>query len=256
MHIFVGCDARENVCWQVLQYNLMYRWGHKLIPIRHRELRDAGKFTRSWTIDAKGQYYDKLDGKPFSTEFSHARFAAIPLAREMGLTDWCMFVDCDFLFLHDPKEMLVYTDGRAAISCVQYNWREPEGLKMDGMMQLFYHRKLWSSMFLFRPTHPAHEVMTWDRINFATGAAMHAFDWVTDKEVLEIPKEWNWIPEYTDRDIKPKAVHFSFGGPWMTGFENVPYANDWRKEYQETLIAMVEDDMALDPVLVATGKMM
>jgi hypothetical protein len=253
MRVFVGHDAREQIPFSVLEANLA-SFGHEVIPIKHRELRDAGKFNREWLIDSDGQYYDRRDLKPFSTEFSHTRFAAIPLAREMGIRDWCMFVDCDFLFLEDPAQMLDYKDEETAISCVQYKWQEPEGKKMDGMLQLLYHRKLWSSMFLFRPDHPAHDWLTFHRVNWATGAEMHAFCWVGDDEISEVPPEWNWIPNFTDPDIKAKAVHWSYGGPWMPGYENVAYAQHWREMYHDTLKGMVDHRVALDPDKAAHGR--
>lgn len=252
MRIFVGYDSREHVCWQVLQHNLK-QWGHDVIPLRHRDLRDRGKFSREWLIDSDGQYFDRRDLKPFSTEFSHTRFAAIPLARELGIKDWCAFVDCDFLFLKDPVNCLDYVDNTAAIGCVQYEWNEPEGRKMDGMLQLLYHRKLWSSFFLFNPQHEAHNWLSFHRLNWATGAQLHSFSWVDDDLIREVPKSWNWIPDFTDPDITPDAVHWSYGGPWMKGFENADYADVWRRAYQATLEDMASNAVALDPAKVASG---
>lgn len=254
MDIFVGYDAREHLCFQVLEHNLVHQFGHKVHPIKHRELRKAGKFSRAWTIDEAGQYWDGRDGKPFSTEFSHTRFAAIPLAREMGIHETCMFVDCDFLFLRDPALLLQYMALDTALACVQYDWKEPEGKKMDGMMQLLYHRKLWSSMFLFNPDHPAHDWMTWHKLNWASGAEMHSFAWVPDDAIVRLADEWNYIPTFTDGTIHASAVHWSYGGPWMPGFEYVEHAQDWRRAYDDTLVYMIENSTALDPEKISHGR--
>lgn len=253
MKIFVGYDAREHLCFQTLEHNL-WKFGHEVIPIRHRELRAQGKFSRPWLIDEDGQYHDQRDGKPFSTEFSHARFAAIPMARIMGLDEWCLFVDVDFLFRDDPAKILTYVDKNHAIGCTQYNWQEPEGKKMDGMLQLLYYRKLWSCIFAFNPQHPAHDWLTWHRINWETGASLHAFSWIEDEQVSEIPPEWNYIPNFTDTAIDAKAVHWSYGGPWMPNFKYVEYADEWRAAYDEALVYMVENQVALDVDLVADGR--
>ncbi len=254
MLVFVGYDSREHCCWQVLEFNLK-RWGHDVYPIKHRELRAAGKFSREWFTEADGQWVDRRDGKPFSTEFSHSRFAAFMLAREMGVTDWCMFVDCDFLFLSDPAHLLNLVDERHSLGCVQYKWDEPEGDKMDGMVQLRYYRKLWSSLFLFKPDHPDHKRMTWHKLNFATGAELHAFDWVRDdRSVAQLPESWNWIPDFSDPDIEPNAIHWSYGGPWMEGFEQVAHASKWRLEWHQALQYMAAKRVALNPLLVSKGR--
>jgi hypothetical protein len=254
MDIFVGYDAREHACFQVLEYNLS-QWGHTVHPIKHRELRDQGKFNREWFTEADGQWIDRRDMKPFSTEFSHTRFAAIPLAREMGIREWCMFVDVDFLFLDDPADMFRdVAESHHALACVQHNWAEPEGKKMDGMLQLLYDRKLWSSLFLFDPRHPLHDWMTYHRVNWATGAEMHAFSWIEDRFIAKLPSRWNHIPNFSDPDEEASAIHWSYGGPWMPGFEEAPYADIWRQAYHSTLMHMVENRVALDPDKVSHGR--
>lgn len=264
MICFVGYDSREHVAFQVLENNLV-EWGHTVIPIKHKALRDQGKFNREWLIQGDGQYIDGRDLKPFSTEFTHSRFAAIPMARGMGISEWCMFCDTDFLFRYDPKEMLqliadqkgkysIAGGGDYAIACVKHDWHGEEGIKMDGMLQLYYHRKLWSSMFLFRPLHYAHNWLTWQKVNWCSGQELHSFKWVDDDLIGELPAEWNYIPAYTDTNIVAKGIHWSYGGPWMPGFRDVEYAEDWRKAYHATLVSMVDREAALDPYLVEDGR--
>lgn len=177
------------------------------------------------------------------------------MARELGIKEWCMFVDVDFLFLDDPVGMFRdVTETHHALACVQHNWAETEGKKMDGMLQLLYNRKLWSSLFLFKPDHPVHDWLTWHRINWASGAEMHAFSWIEDSFIAKLPSRWNHIPNFSSSDEAPSAIHWSYGGPWMPGFEDVDYANLWRKEYHSTLKFMVADKVALDPKLVSHGR--
>ena len=256
LHIFVGYDSREHACFQVLEYNLG-SYGHTVHPVNHRQLRDAKKFSREWIIKEDGQYEDLRDRKPFSTEFSHSRFVSIPMAREMGIHEWCMFVDTDFLFLRDPTEtlqLIALGSSGHALACVQYDWHETEGIKMDGMLQLLYDRKLWSSMFLFNPDHPCHDWLTFHRVNWESGASMHAFKWVPDNLIAKIDNRWNYVPSYTDPLVKPSAIHWSYGGPWMPGFEEVEYAGLWRETYHSTLQYMVAHNVARNPALVAAGR--
>ena len=32
---------------------------------------------------------------------------------------------------------------------------------------------------------------------------------------------------------QPSAVHFTDGGPWLKGFEDQPYADEWRAVHSE-----------------------
>ncbi|MFT5438413.1 MAG: hypothetical protein ACI9MJ_000272 [Alphaproteobacteria bacterium] len=38
----------------------------------------------------------------------------------------------------------------------------------------------------------------------------------------------NWLEGWSSPDIDPKIVHMTRGIPTMAGFENIPYADEWR----------------------------
>jgi hypothetical protein len=57
---------------------------------------------------------------------------------------------------------------------------------------------------------------------------LHRFCWLEDDEIGELPVEWNWLVGHSDPEVNPKNVHFTDGGPWFQGFENVPHADEWR----------------------------
>ena len=79
LNVYIGYDSREQEAYEVCRHSLLKFNNEDFsvypIPVKHQELRDMGLFDRRWVIDEDGQYWDELDGKPFSTEFSHTRFA-------------------------------------------------------------------------------------------------------------------------------------------------------------------------------------
>ena len=75
--IFIGYDEREKLAADVCAHSIRRR-SHGDLEIKylkHKPLRKAGLFNREWKVCGdNGQTIDALDGKPFSTEFSHTRF--------------------------------------------------------------------------------------------------------------------------------------------------------------------------------------
>ena len=238
INVYVGYDAREHEAYEVCRYSLMKHnsddFSVNVIPLKHQELRDSGLFYRRWVIDEEGQYWDELDGKPFSTEFSHSRFAIQEYATQVHKQrGWTMFVDCDFLFRVPVKELFKLTEDNLfchnAVMCVKFDWTPTNTIKMDNKVQTGYPRKLWSSMMLWNLDHPSHEVMGYFKLNESNGIELHTFRWLDNSEIGEIHPRWNYVSGVTKLEDEPAAIHFSEGGPWFKGYENVEYATEWNK---------------------------
>jgi len=241
LDVYIGYDAREHIAAQVCKHSLVRRSSEPVDVtfLSHKGLRMWHGFDRPWHMDSNGQMWDNRDKRPFSTEFSHARFMAPLLHKEKvknkGANKWALFIDCDFLFLHDVAELFEYGyQSNDAVRCVKRNWRGEDGKKMDNVIQEGYNRKLWSSLFLFNVEHPAITLML-DDVNNQTGRWLHNFKWVTDDEAIgDLPSGWNYIPEDKFTSPRPNeisAVHYSYGGPYMEGYEDVEFGDEWRKEY-------------------------
>lgn len=243
-HVFVGYDPREHDAWLVCKHTLETYHGKRqdvqAHPLGHRSLRHAGMFSRTWEVDAAGQYHDTIDGKPFSTDFSHSRFIVPHLAKSAGLSGWVMFVDCDFMFLGPVEALFKLAEGSdKALLCVQHHMSVKDGSKkMDGVLQTSYARKMWSSIMMINLDHPSNDKLTVDEVNTRAGSWLHQFGWLLDHEIGELPETWNWIPGHSDEKTAPEAVHYSFGGPYMRGFERVPYAQEWRLFFREVMFIM------------------
>jgi hypothetical protein len=252
--VYIGYDPREHAAYMVCESSLKspIRGGQTFsspLVLSTRQLRRNGDFDRPWRVDSAGQFHDERDGKPFSTEFSHSRFLVPYLAskgRPAGKRGWALFVDCDFMFLEDACGLMEIADPAYACMVVQHPWLlVVEGEKMDNQVQQLYRRKLWSSLVLWNLDHPANEplISNPELVNRMSGAELHAFSWLADDQIGRLPFEWNWIPGLTDKlpECEPKAIHWSFGGPWMDGFEHSPYADEWR----ERLSLLVERCLVL-----------
>lgn len=241
--IFIGHDSREPIAASVLVHSIQKRTKIPLsiTYLKHRELRKRGLFTRPWLIDAvTGGYIDLLDGKPFSTEFSHTRFLVPHLMRYKG---WALFIDSDMVFLSDIRKLFDLCDDKYAVMCVKHTHiPEQKKTKMDGREQLRYHRKNWSSFVLWNCGHSANAGLSPERVNFMRGSELHAFSWLRDDQIGDLPFTYNYIngvsPKMATNSSgmpagKPSAIHYTEGGPWFEECMEVPYAGVWMEEYED-----------------------
>ena len=228
--VYVGYDSREDIAYEVCRHSIVRRASVpvEVIPLNHRELRRQGLFWRPWIIRGDGQFIDGVDGLPFSTEFSHTRFLVPDLAKKKG-AEWALFVDCDFLFLEDIKKLFDLRDKQYPVMCRKFQFHPASDKKMDGMIQSSYDKKLWSSLCLWNFRHWGTRVLSPAEINKESGSWLHQFKWLNEKEIGEIPEEWNSI---IGDDEVPKAIHYTEGGPWFKNYEKTLYANKWFQELE------------------------
>ena len=108
-----------------------------------------------------------------------------------------VFCDSDMVFLTDIAELLEEVDDKKAVSCVQHDYTPPPGMKMDGQQQLAYPRKNWSSMVVWNCAHKDNAKVTIDLVNDSeiTGAYLHRFSWLEDKDIGLLGPQWNWLVE-------------------------------------------------------------
>lgn len=258
-HIFIGYDERQPLPFAVAKYTLEK---HATIPIKvhkldHRELRDLGLFNRVWTVDAKGQYIDNLDGKPFSTQFSFTRFLVPALWKKLTTLDkhpWVMFVDCDFVFTGDIKKLFLEiqdhyktfgTEQRAPVWCVKHDYKPAESTKMDGMQQVQYNMKLWSSLMVFDMWHTDCDNLTPDYVNTASGRDLHTFEWVSDVESIgSLDESWNFIPDHSEgKTAVTNGLHYTEGGPWFKEYRDCRYNFLWNGELVEYYKSLLDFDL-------------
>jgi hypothetical protein len=226
LRVFVGYDSAEDQAYQVCAQSILDHASVPvlIVPLDKRRLRHAGLYRREWYADGV-QRIDASDGRPFSTEFAFTRFLVPALCQWFGAAIFC---DCDFLWRADIAELARLYDPSHAVQVVKHDHRPTEAVKMHGISQHHYLRKNWSSLILWNCEHPSNLMITPDRVNQERGQWLHAFDWLRPDQIGSLPQVWNWLESESDSNIDPKAVHFTGGGPWHAGFEDVSYADEWR----------------------------
>lgn len=226
--IFIGFDPREAVAYQVAKLSIARRSSapFPVMGVELSELRHDGLYWRS-TSRVDGKLWDNISGASMSTEFAISRFLVPHLAKYTG---WAVFMDCDVLIRRDMTELFDLADDRYAVMCVKHTYEPPEGVKMDGQAQQRYARKNWSSVMLFNCAHPSNRALNPDYVNAVPGRDLHRFAWLPDDQIGEIGTCWNWLVGHSAPDVDPAIVHFTEGGPWFNGYENVPFAEEWRRE--------------------------
>lgn len=225
-HIWIGHDSREltayRVCCESIVANAK-RCRPILSPISSRTLGPA--YYRP-TSRRDGVLWDNLSDAPMATEFSLARFF-VPVVQREG---WAMFCDADFLFRWDVEDLFALADDRYAVMVVKHVQRPAETVKMDGQVQTAYPRKNWSSLFLVNCDAPEVKAFSIIDANGMKGAELHQFRWIRDDaRIGELPVEWNWLAGVSEPVLHPKAVHFTLGTPDMDGYEDQPFADEWRE---------------------------
>lgn len=86
-----------------------------------------------------------------------------------------MFVDCDFLYTVDIRELANLIDYKYVIMFVKHDYKSKSARKMDGVLYTTYPRKNWSSMVLYNCGYPKNIVLTPSVVNSQSGAFFHRF---------------------------------------------------------------------------------
>ena len=209
--VCVGYDSREDIAYEVCRHSVYRRstLPVEIYPLKHKELRDRGIFWRPWLTAGSGQTVDCIDGRPFSTAFSHTRFLTPHIAKEKGY-EWALFVDCDFLFTKDVAKLFSLVDDKYSVMCRKFANTLSTNDKMDGMKQTAYEKKLWSSLCLWNTKASFPSVQ---QVNSKDGAWLHQFKWLGEDRI-------------------PKAIHFTEGGPWLPEYARCEYGHLWKSELE------------------------
>ena len=233
--IWIGFDSREPAAFAVAVASIKSRLSRD-IPISGIVLSDLqahGLYRRPTesvvNSDGHRQLIDVLSKREdydgaMSTEFAISRF----LTPHLAGSGWALFMDCDMLVRGDLAKLFAHRDPTKAIQCVKHNYTPIQTVKMDGQAQTRYSRKNWSSVMLFNCDHPTNRKLTLDMVNTLPGRDLHRFCWLADEEIGDLGLEWNWLAGESDPLPDPRIVHHTLGSPFMTGYENAPYADEWR----------------------------
>lgn len=227
MHnVFLGWDPREQQAYDVARRSILRRTKSDvaIMPIKLSELGDL--LTRP--IEQRdGRLWCPISQAPMATEFAISRFA-VPFLQKTG---WALFADCDILCLSDIAELFALADPNYAVQVVQHDYKPSETIKMDNQLQTRYKRKNWSSVVLWNCDHPAHSGLSVVELNTWPGRDLHAFFWLEDHQIGALPIKWNYlIGVYPYPAHRDGILHFTLGGPWMSGWKGGQCDDLWIME--------------------------
>ena len=140
--VYIGYDPREDVAYEVLKFTIerIAVDNVRVVPIRKDLVERMGIYTRKYDV-VDGQSIDRIDGKPFSSDFSFTRFLVPALNMYEG---WALYMDCDMYLRTDINELFEeYNMDYYPLYCVKHDYAPSETTKMDGQKQEHYRRKNW-----------------------------------------------------------------------------------------------------------------
>lgn len=218
--IGIGYDHRESIAFYVLAHSIMRRASRpvRILPIATSTM---PAFRRERSPDQ-------------STDFTFARFLT-PFYSDYG--DISIFMDCDMLCLGDIYDLYqiahyppnLYHD----VLVVQHDYVPKAQNKFLDQPQTIYPCKNWSSVMVFNGHRMAVQNLTPEYVNTAPAMDLHQFKWA--RSVGSLPLEWNHLVGEYPPNPNAKLVHFTLGGPWFNGYEDVEYADAWFAELQDML---------------------
>ena len=222
--IVVGFDDREAVAYHTFVQSVIEK---SSLPTRFLPL----------NIISLNDYTEThIDG---SNNFIYTRFLVPYL---MNFNGWAIYADGDMVCLEDIKKLWELRDNKYAVQVVKHDYKTKIKNKYWGNKNEDYPRKNWSSLILWNCNHPSHKVLTPNFIKEQTGAFLHRFSWIKDKEIGELAKEWNWLAmEYEDKkDVN--LIHYTIGTPCFKEYKNTSLSGYWKKYFLNSLTGYFKKD--------------
>ena len=82
---------------------------------------------------------------------------------------------------------------------------------------------------MWNVAHPANRRLNLSMLNQWPGRDLHAFKWLHDDEIGDLPREANWLVGLQPKPERPMVAHFTLGVPTMAGHEHDEHADLWRE---------------------------
>lgn len=213
--IFIGYDPREAVAYHTCA-NSIIRHASKPVAIIPLALNLFEDYTEKHT-----------DG---SNQFIYSRFLVPHLMAYQGKA---IFIDGDMILRDDIVKLWNLTNESVAwdVAVVKHDYQTRMTEKYLGAKNENYPRKNWSSVIVWNCyTHPNRR-LTPEFIEKSTGAELHRFTWIDDDRILELPKEWNWLPDEYGPNPDAKLLHYTLGTPCFHEFATTPQGEEWHREH-------------------------
>lgn len=220
--VFIGYDKREAEAYRVAVKSLKAVSPTAVVtPLDSDKLAACGLLRR--TTDLRGGIYDLPSNAPASTAFHVSRFLVPHLAQ----SGWALFTDCDVVFLRPIEELFALADPQYAVMVVKHHNGHKAGTKMDGQVQTLYPMKNFSSVCMWNCDHPANRRLSLQDVNERPGRDLHAFYWLNESEIGELPARFNWLVNIYPKPDDVAVAHLTLGGPWLPDWQPAEHDEIW-----------------------------
>lgn len=221
IQVYAGFDDREAVGYHTFCASVIE---HCAEPVSIAPL----------NLKALGKVYQagQRDG---SNAFIYSRFL-IPYLQ--GFSGWALFVDgTDMIVKDDIAKLWAMRDVFKAVQVVKHDYKTRHPRKYIGTSMESpnddYPCKNWSSVMLINCAHFAWRSLTPSVVESAPGAYLHRLQFVEDRFIGELPKEWNWLADEYGQNDEAKLLHWTAGIPAWAHYKDAPHAVDWFKAYEK-----------------------
>lgn len=234
LHVYIGFDTRnygQTLAYEGCKRSIEDKLNRDKynVEIHQLNLKELMK---------QGHMYREVDPLA-ATEFTYTRFL-VPFLN--GYKGKALFCDSDFIWTCCVSEAFDYLKPDQAVACVQHDYTPHATVKMNGLHQTTYPRKNWSSLMVFNCEHPSTHQLTIQAVNEQTPAWLHRMTWAKDEEIGSIPYQYNYLVDnYTTDDAK--VYHYTDGGPWHPGYEDVQYGEHWRQYMSDEEMAKLKEEL-------------
>lgn len=220
INMVVGFDQRESIAYHTFIQSVMDK---SSLPVSFTPL----------AINTLKGYHETHNDK--SNDFIYSRFLTPYLNAFSG---WAIFADGDMICQSDIRELWDLRDESKAVLVVKHNYKTKAQKKYLGNINTDYPKKNWSSLILWNCAHPKHKILTPDFISNQTGKFLHRFSWLEDKDIGDLPKDWNWLAIEYPENKNAKLIHYTLGTPCFKEYWDCDMSDIWHANQKRVLSGM------------------
>ena len=181
------------------------------------------------------QFYNDKNNKG-TNAFIQSRFLIPYLMEYKG---WAIFMDgADMMLREDIAQLAALFDPFKAVQVVKHDYTSKHERKYIGTplenQNIIYPRKNWSSMMIINCSHYAWRQITPEAVEKLPNPYLHRFEFIDDRFIGELPKEWNWLVTEYPFNSDAKLVHFTLGIPSFEHYKDCDYSQEWKELKRKT----------------------
>lgn len=152
----------------------------------------------------------------------------------MNYRGWAIFADgADMIFMDDIANLADLYDPFYAVQVVKHDYKTKHDRKYIGTPlendNIDYPRKNWSSLMIINCGHHFWHKVTPTTLETKPNSYFHRFEFIDDRNIGELPKEWNWLVSEYDYNPDAKLAHYTLGIPSFEHYKDCDYSDEWRQ---------------------------